>query len=297
MRISLFVVVALVSVLFALGCKKESKRTASGYEYIVQKSTGGAKPKIGEYVYFHAQMRIQDSVANSSRMTGSAPFLKITEPTDEPNKQTSPIEEVLREMAVGDSVTIILNIDTIPNKPPGFENIKELYYDVVAIEIKSADKFEQDAEVERKKQDELRVQLMGREKDVAGALSNTLNQYNSGSINSQIKTTPSGLKYYIVKEGTGKKAEAGKVVSVNYYGVLKSGQMFDNSFTRGMPFSFALGRGNVIKGWDEGIALLKEGGQAYLFIPGALGYGEAGAPPTIPANAELIFFVELDKVN
>ena len=73
--------------------------------------------------------------------------------------------------------------------------------------------------------------------------------------------------------------------------------MFDNSLSRGMPFSFALGRGMVIPGWDEGIALLKEGGKAFLFVPPALGYGEAGSPPVIPANSELIFYVELEKVN
>lgn len=296
MRLS-FVVVALVSVLFALGCKKETKRTPSGYEYIVQKSTGGAKPKVGDYVYFHAQMRIADSVANSSRQTGQEPFLQIAEKTDEPGKQASPIEEVLHDMAVGDSVTIIINIDTIPNKPPGFEKIKELYYDVVAVKIKSSEQFEKDAAEERTKQDAERVKIQAREKEVADAVASIVKQYNSGAINSQIKTSPSGLKYIVMEEGTGKPAAAEKVVSVNYYGVLKAGEMFDNSFTRGIPFSFALGTGNVIKGWDEGIALLKEGGKAYLFIPAALGYGEAGSPPTIPANAELIFYVELDKVN
>lgn len=296
MRLS-FVVVALVSVLFALGCKKETKRTPSGYEYIVQKSTGGAKPKMGDYVYFHAQMRIQDSVANSSRLTGQAPFMQIAESSNEPGAQANPIQEVLSGMAVGDSVTIIINIDTIPNKPPGYENIKEFYYDVVAVSIKSSEQFEKDAAVEREKQDAERVKIQAREKEVTDAVASTVAQYNSGAINSQLKTTASGLKYIIVQEGTGKKAEAEKVVSVNYYGVLKTGEMFDNSYTRGMPFSFALGKGMVIKGWDEGIALLKEGGKAYLFIPAALGYGEAGAPPTIPANAELIFYVELDKVN
>jgi FKBP-type peptidyl-prolyl cis-trans isomerase len=70
--------------------------------------------------------------------------------------------------------------------------------------------------------------------------------------------------------------------------------MFDNSFQRGQTFPFTLGQNQVIKGWDEGIALLNKGAKAFLFIPGALGYGEAGSPPVIPANAELVFYVELD---
>lgn len=298
MRLS-FVVIALVAVVFALGCKKESKRTPTGYEYIIQKNTGGAKPKVGDYVYFHAQMRIADSVANSSRLTGQAPFLQIMDAsaTPEPGKQSSPIEEVLRDMAVGDSVTIIINIDTIPNKPQGFENVKELYYDVVAIEIKSKEEFEKTAAVEREKQQADQVKIQAREQEVASGVATIVSQYKSGAINSQLKTTASGLKYLMVAPGTGKQAEAQKKVSVNYYGVLAAGERFDDSFSRGIPFSFVLGNGMVIPGWDEGIALLKEGGKAYLFIPAALGYGAAGSPPAIPANAELIFYVELDKVE
>jgi FKBP-type peptidyl-prolyl cis-trans isomerase len=100
----------------------------------------------------------------------------------------------------------------------------------------------------------------------------------------------------MIQEGTGKQAQAGKTVDVMYYGMLPSGEEFDNAFKRGEPFSFPLGQGQVIKGWDEGIALLKEGAKAVLFVPSALGYGDQGTGK-IPANSELIFYVELMKVN
>jgi peptidylprolyl isomerase len=109
----------------------------------------------------------------------------------------------------------------------------------------------------------------------------------------EMLTTASGLQYTIVEEGTGEAAEAGDMVQVHYTGTLEDGTKFDSSHDRGQPFEFVLGRGQVIPGWDEGIALLKEGGKARLVIPPELGYGERGAGGVIPPNATLIFDVEL----
>jgi peptidylprolyl isomerase len=110
-------------------------------------------------------------------------------------------------------------------------------------------------------------------------------------------TTASGLQYVEIKKGDGPAPEVGQVVSVNYRGYLEDGTQFDNSYDRGQPFRFALGKGMVIPGWDEGIALMNVGGQAKLIIPPDLGYGAAGAGGgVIPANATLIFEVELMDV-
>jgi len=108
-------------------------------------------------------------------------------------------------------------------------------------------------------------------------------------------TTDSGLKYIITHAGNGKKAEAGKSVKVHYIGKLTDGSEFDSSVKRDKPFVFKLGAGQVIKGWDEGIALLSEGAKATFTIPPELGYGENGKG-SIPANATLIFDVELLEV-
>lgn len=110
------------------------------------------------------------------------------------------------------------------------------------------------------------------------------------------QTTASGLQYKKLTSAEGQQAKAGNTVAVHYAGRLTDGKEFDSSYKRGQPFEFKLGAGNVIKGWDEGIALLNLGEKAELVIPPELGYGARGAG-IIPPNATLIFEVELMEIN
>ena len=107
---------------------------------------------------------------------------------------------------------------------------------------------------------------------------------------------PDGLEYQDIKTGTGAEAKPGETVTVHYTGWLVSGKKFDSSVDRGTPFTFSLGAGQVIKGWDEGVAGMKVGGKRKLHIPPSLGYGASGGGP-IPPNATLIFDVELLSVK
>lgn len=111
------------------------------------------------------------------------------------------------------------------------------------------------------------------------------------------KKTESGLRYQLIKEGSGAKAEKGQTVSVHYKGQLADGTVFDSSYKRNQPIDFALGVGQVIPGWDEGIGLLKVGDKARFVIPSHLAYGSAGAGGVIPPDATLIFDVELMNVR
>jgi peptidylprolyl isomerase len=108
--------------------------------------------------------------------------------------------------------------------------------------------------------------------------------------------TASGLRITDLVVGSGAEAKAGQKVSVNYRGTLENGKEFDSSYGRG-PFSFPLGGGRVIQGWDEGVAGMKVGGKRKLVIPPDLGYGSRGAGGVIPPNATLIFEVELLAVG
>ena len=113
----------------------------------------------------------------------------------------------------------------------------------------------------------------------------------------QIIETATGLGYVDLVEGPGAQPKPGDSVSVHYTGWLKSGQQFDSSHDRAQPLVFAIGRGRVIKGWDEGVGTMRVGGKRKLVIPAHLGYGERGAGGVIPPGATLIFEVELLAVT
>lgn len=109
-------------------------------------------------------------------------------------------------------------------------------------------------------------------------------------------TTASGLKYEDIKVGDGASPKTGQRVTVHYTGTFTDGRKFDSSRDRGQPFTFVIGTGSVIKGWDEGVATMKVGGKRNLYIPSALAYGSRGQGP-IPPNTDLLFEVELISIQ
>ena len=118
-------------------------------------------------------------------------------------------------------------------------------------------------------------------------------EQNQEPINIVMQTLPDGLQIGDVVVGTGVEAVAGKTVTVHYTGTFTDGTKFDSSLDQGRPFSFPLGAGKVIRGWDEGVVGMKVGGKRKLIIPSDLGYGPNGYPGAIPPNATLLFEVEL----
>jgi peptidylprolyl isomerase len=119
----------------------------------------------------------------------------------------------------------------------------------------------------------------------------------ASAMDETMQKTASGLQYVDIKEGTGASPKTGQTAVVHYTGWLVDGKKFDSSKDRGQPFTFAVGRGQVIKGWDEGVATMKVGGVRKLIIPPELGYGARGAGGVIPPNATLTFEVELLEIR
>jgi FKBP-type peptidyl-prolyl cis-trans isomerase len=165
---------------------------------------------------------------------------------------------------------------------------QSLIYDVEILDVKTKAEYE-------KEQTDIQKSEQMKTDSLKNAEPGLLNRYLKDN-KITVKPQPSGLYYIPVLAGTGPKAEAGKTVKVNYTGKLLNGKVFDSSIERKNPIEFMLGRGQVIKGWDEGITLMKQGGKAILIIPSAMGYSDRDMG-VIPPYSTLVFDVELVDVK
>lgn len=234
--------------------------TASGLKYIIWEKGDGEKAETGDNVSVHYAGRLLDGSPFDDSYKRGQPF---SFPLGG-GRVIRGWDEGIAYLNVGDSATLIIpsELGYGPADRPGIPANSTLIFD---------------------------VQLMGVKKlvkpvpyEVAGK---------------DTVTTTSGLKYIRLNKTEGAGVTAGNTVAVHYTGYLLDGTIFDSSIARGEPISFPIGTGRVIKGWDEGIALLKVGEKARLLIPSALAYGAQGAGGAIPPNADLIFDVELVSVK
>ncbi|MEL6865406.1 MAG: FKBP-type peptidyl-prolyl cis-trans isomerase [Bacteroidota bacterium] len=264
-----------------------SGRTVSGYPYQFHIKGDGAKAQVGDEIFYHQRVLKNDTLLQSTYYSGK-PRQTVMPSRDSVATPPPPHYDALFLMAPGDSLTVYQLLDTFDVKslPPGVTNQDTFVYVLKVYRIRP--KAEVDAGI---------AALKAREQSVADSLRVKAKDYLAGKLNDQITTSASGLKYIIHEPGEGKQAASGKFVDVHYSGILRSGENFDNSFKNLRPYTFRVGRGLVIQGWDEAIPMLKVGGKATLFIPYQLAYGVAGRPPEIPERSELIFYVELVDVR
>lgn len=275
-----------------MSCESGPTVTPSGYTYIHHKKNNGPKPQVGEEAEFNVDIRNGEEVLNSSRSQGK-PAKFLIPSSEQQGRSISPIVEAIQLMSVGDSLTVMQSVDSFPRKPPGFEDAEFVSYDIVLTNIISKE------EIERKQAEQIAKMeaAKARESDISATVQDLLGKYQAKQLGQELKTTPNGLEYYVIEAGQGAKVENGSLADVHYYGVTMEGKMFDNSFKRGTPYTVPVGRGQVIRGWDEGLQLFNEGTKAVLFIPSELGYGATGSPPAIGANEDLVFYVELAQVQ
>lgn len=279
------ILTAIIATIFS--CKEEPKMIG-GFKY-ESTNQGGQVAQPGEYAYVAISIKNQkDSVLQEMKEGPNMPMFKIpTEPV--PNAQANPIQDLAAIIGVGGNATVFMPVDSLTTVPPELEGDEYITYNMEVTKIATEEEYQ--AEIQK-----LKDEAEASQKAVVDMINADLELFKAGT-SDQIKTTEEGLKYIMHDEGTGAQGESGKGAEVDYYGVFLDGEMFDNSYRTGQPFTFTVGRGEVIQGWDLGIPLLKEGGNATIFVPYTLAYGEAGRPPVIPAKADLVFHVALHSVK
>jgi FKBP-type peptidyl-prolyl cis-trans isomerase FkpA len=261
----------------------------SGLQYkFITRGKGTRKPKVGDHIEMHIHVSVNDSIMFDSRkMNANKPVPLVVQPA---SFKGDPIEGFTL-MVPGDSILLQLPVDSIIKQGkqmmPGMKAGDMLKYQVVLVSAMTDEEFKKDQDTKQSAQKSIDESLIA-----AYLKSNNINA----------KRTASGLYYNITKPGKGDDAKPGETVVVNYTGkLLGSDKAFDSNtdpeFKHTDPFSVVLGSGGVIKGWEEGLALLKSGSKATFYIPSGLAYGSQDRSPAIPANSILVFDIEVLSVG
>lgn len=264
-------------------CNTGYESTDTGLKYKLHTENTGKRAAIGDIM-------VVNMVATTDDDSTIIDSYKEMQPINIQVRESAfkgSLDEGFVMLTKGDSATFVVNADSLYSKTFNMERPPFIKAGSnVTFHIKVMDVFNQ-ADLKKKGEEE-RAKAM---KDEEPARAN----YVAGL--KDVKSTPSGLQYTVVKTNSGRQAKNGDSVSVHYTGKLLNGKVFDSSVDRGEPISFTLGQGNVIPGWDEGIALMKEGEKYHLIIPSTLAYGPTGAGNVIPPYSTLIFDVELVKIH
>ncbi|UYZ61688.1 FKBP-type peptidyl-prolyl cis-trans isomerase [Hymenobacter weizhouensis] len=287
-------------------------RLASGLEYRVFRMENGRyvrrpevsaagnpayQSQVGKFMVLHLEYRTaKDSVLLRTRQQKQPVRLALA-----PLRSKGGLEEAVSLLQPGDSAVFRLNADTLFTKSfrqrvPAYVRRAGPTVTVLAkaVKLQTREQAQQEVQQQQKaRQEQQRQQAAQQRVQDDKALQDYLLK---NKLNAQ--KTPGGVYYVVTKAGTGPQPQPGQTVSVLYKGLLLNGKLIDSSEQHGnQPVSFPVGRGQVIRGWDEGVASLKQGSKAILLIPSGLAYGPRGAGPQVPPHSILRFDVELVAVK
>lgn len=288
------IVLVIVVIFMAVGsvfvsCQSDNDKfkdfkTSNGLVYKFHKTSGNSvTPKLGDYITIDMVYGTDDTVMFDSRTLPQVMKMPMTEPTFKGD-----VYDALSIMHVGDSATFVMNTDSVFMKlfkmnmlPPELDSVEFLYFHLKLNKIETMDEVKAAQEIELKQLENDETQLR--------------NDYLADNYPDALPIA-SGLYIIDTEEGKGSTPQKGQTVKVHYKGMFLDGKVFDSSFDRGDPIEFVLGEGRVIKGWDEGIGMMREGGKAVFVIPSDIAYGPRGGG-TIPPFSTLVFEVELVDIN
>ncbi|HTM65564.1 MAG TPA: FKBP-type peptidyl-prolyl cis-trans isomerase [Flavipsychrobacter sp.] len=276
-------------------CKSDGgfQKTEHGIQYKIVKDEKGPTANIGDYVEMHMKAVYKgddgkDSTLFDSRQMNNNKPMEVPLPAP---AYKGDFVEALTKLSAGDSAIIRMSVDSLKKQSGGQipEFMKSghfIEYNVTMVAVKSQQQMQQEQEkhaTEQKTKDE-----------------QILQDYFTKN-NLHPSKTPEGVYYIIEKEGTGPTPQPGQAVTVKYTGSTLDGKIFDSNVDPAMghaePFTFEVGRGAVIQGWDIGVSVLKKGTKAKLFIPSGMAYGQQSPSPAIPQDAILAFDIEVLKIE
>lgn len=302
--------IAFMSTLILGACDSEKQeKTADGVEYILIESENGAGFEEGDFAIYSLKLvDSEDSVVLDSEEVGELPI----QINDSILSTRGPLFSILKELQLGDSIKATLTANQVLTE--GFRQpvaADKSPDENLTVYAKAIEKLDTAGYMEWQQQQRAEaMEQMRKDAEEQKGIDDQLIKDFLSENGIEAQKTESGLYYMITEETSGEKPEAGDTVKVNYIGKLMDGTVFDTSYEdvakeAGIyreqreygPLELPIGKGRVIRGWDEGIMLLNEGSEATLYIPSGLAYGPRANGATIPANSSLIFEVELVEVK
>ena len=288
----ILIIMTMLAVVASCGpaADRDFEQADSGLEYKFHERSGGETPDMESILSMNMVYRVEDSVLFDNADTGMPMYLQLIDP-----EYPGDIYEGLSMMSIGDSVSFRIDAEDffmqtagMMELPPFVEPGSKLTFDVKMLRAMNEEEFAE--EQERMMQEQMEAD-MERADQEEGLRQDYLDEEGI-----TVSPTASGL-YFVEREpGDGPRVQAGQTVAVHYEGRMLDGTVFDSSYERGEPLEFAVGEGRVIQGWDEGIGMMREGGQARLVVPSNLAYGEMGAGDLIPPFSTLVFDVEVVEI-
>lgn len=292
MKIQNTIILILFVALFA-GCKS-GPTMVNGYEYEILKDVDGPTAQPGDFVAFALKIMGDDGTVLEDMKEGpQMPRVQIPKVEDK-TKAPNPVISLLKFASLGDSLKLIMPVDSIERAPANIAEMEFVTYNMSIKQVETEVEYNTRMETERLELEAAGELLKARIGEVEAITATSLAAFEKGG-SDIITDEATGLKYIIHEEGTGPKPVDGDKVTAAYHGVFKDGNVFDSSFKTGRKFSFVIGARGAIQGWDQGFKLFNKGSKATLYVPYNMAYGETGRPPSIPAKSDLVFYVELDN--
>lgn len=261
-------------------------RLSNGYAYKNHTNLAGTKPKPNQIVTidFHITNDFNE-ILSDSRNAGIRPTVQIPSHLHDDTKR-NPLLSLIQTMVKGDSASVYVPVDSLSTPPEKFKRSENVEYHVTVLDIEKQEDYMDRIGSEQRK---LREESLAEAKEA-------FENYQAGKYKNRIIEKDHNVKVAIVKPTNGELPKYEDAVSVNYYGFYKDGKSFDSSYKVGKPYSFVLGRGSVIQGWDIGIPSVPKGASAILDIPYPMAYGKKGSS-VIPPHSDLIFWVKVEAIQ
>lgn len=280
-------IVMAILILSACGDNTGRKTLSNGFEYQIYTNQPGTIPAAGDVVTLDLEVINDKGITiDDSRDVPTDPVFQIPK-QGTPDTDRNPLLSLLKLCRTGDSASVYVPIDSLPNHPPSFAGSELIEYrmKIHSIETPEAYRIRKDGEIK------LTV-----EKEQAIA-KNAFDTYIKGDSEGEIiDITDTGIKVTLLRNTGRAKVQQGNSVSVDYFGFFRDGESFDNSAKAGRPFTFKVGTQSAIQGWDLAMPYIPEGSSAIIDIPYEYAYGSQGSPPAIPAYTDLIFYVTVVRV-